>query len=164
MNATEVHLILNHVPVVLTMIGGVILFVSLTMGGMQVRNTGLVLLALAAAATIPVFLTGEGAEETVEQLGIAESIVEKHEEVAEVALFIMQAMGILAVLSMLLAKRKPVARYLSMATIVASFFAFGFIARAAHLGGQIRHTEIAGAVADGAGVQEGEQGERDSDD
>lgn len=156
MNATEVHLILNHVPVVFSITGGLILLISLALGSIPVRNTGLIMLVAAAITTIPVFLTGEGAEETVEKLGIAEALVERHEELAEASLYIMITVGVLAALSIVMAMRnKAVSRYFSMVTMVGAFFAFGFIAQTAHLGGQIRHTEIGGAaISDASPGQE----------
>ncbi len=53
----------------------------------------------------------------------------------------------LALGALVLRRRVAVAKGLTLAAVVAALGSFGLMARTANLGGQIRHPEIAGAVA-----------------
>jgi len=74
MNATQIHLALNHIPVLLSITGGLILLFGLIKKNTPVMRTALILLVAAALFTLPVYLTGEGTEEAVEKLpGVSEN-------------------------------------------------------------------------------------------
>jgi MYXO-CTERM domain-containing protein len=95
-----------------------------------------------------VFLTGEPAEEAVEKLaGIHERVIHDHEELAEATLGTVSVAGLLA-LGLLGWRRRRIlpraALGLALAVVVG---VGGLLARTAWLGGQIRHTEIAGGAA-----------------
>jgi len=60
MNATQIHLALNHIPVLLSITGGLILLFGLIKKNTPVIRTALILLVAAALFTLPVYLTGEG--------------------------------------------------------------------------------------------------------
>jgi len=45
-------------------------------------------------------MTGEGAEEIVEELGISHDIIHEHEEIAETFMKILYALGILSILGL----------------------------------------------------------------
>jgi len=149
MDAVHLHLILNHFPIVGTLIG-----VALLLGGILLRKkemcqSAYLIIGAMALAAIPVMLTGEPAEEAVESLaGISETLIEDHEHAAELAFWIMEALGILSlgalfseVFNIALA---PVLRWL---TLILGFVAFGAMARTGYLGGQIRHSEIRGGAS-----------------
>jgi uncharacterized membrane protein len=156
MNATQIHLVFNHAPVFFSITGALMLLTGLAISSRPVQNAALSLIVIAALAIIPVYLTGEGAEEAVEQLGVSEALVESHEELAKASLFIMQLAGAAAALAILsVYYRAKLARAFTIASLVISLFAFGFIAQTAHLGGKIRHTELAGSSA-GAEAQTNE--------
>ena len=81
MDATHLHLILTHFPIVGTIIG-----VGILAYGQFSKNNGIIKVALItfilmAIFTIPVFLTGEESEETVEHIaGVSERLIGDHEE------------------------------------------------------------------------------------
>ena len=94
------------------------------------------------------FLTGEPAEEVVEHLpGISEPAIGEHEEAAEVAAIVTGLAGLLG-LWLLVARRggRQAPTWLLAATFVVALVAAGLMARAANLGGYIRHPEIAGGT------------------
>jgi uncharacterized membrane protein len=145
MDLTYLHLILNHIPVIGVIIGFLILAWATLRGYEEVKNTGLVVLVLTALVAIPVYLTGEPAEEVVEHLpGVSEQIIELHEGAALYSLILVIVSGALALLALvakrfLSAKVSVVAVY---ACLVFSLIAAASLAYTANLGGQIRHSEI----------------------
>ncbi|MEQ9405605.1 MAG: hypothetical protein RIM99_18595 [Cyclobacteriaceae bacterium] len=94
--------------------------------------------------TIPVFLTGEEAEESVEHLsGVSENMIEEHEELAEKAIWLMGLLGALSLLSLYaIVKKISFSKTLTLSTLVVSLITFGVFAKVGNLGGQIRHSEI----------------------
>jgi uncharacterized membrane protein len=144
MDATHLHLLLNHFPIVGTIIGIGILAYGLFSKNNSIKKIALSIFIIMAIITIPVFLTGEGAEETVEHLqGVSEELIEEHEELAEKAIWLMMVLGILSLTSLYaMAKNKPFAKMLTIISFMVSLATFGFFAKVGNLGGQIRHTEI----------------------
>ncbi len=144
MSAAYVHLLLNHVPILGTMAGMLLLTYALARRSQELIRASLAALVLAALITIPVYLTGEPAEELVEHRPeVSERIIERHEEAAEAAAI---GLGILGALSLAgLALYRPprdVPRGFVALTLALAVVASGLMARAGHLGGQIRHAEI----------------------
>lgn len=144
MDATHIHLILTHFPIVGTIIGTGIL----TYGYFSKRNdiikVALVTFVLMALVTIPVYLTGEESEETVEHLaGVSERLIENHEELAEKAILFMGLLAVLSSMSFLAVLRQfSFAKTITLITLIVSFVTFGIFAQVGNLGGQIRHSEI----------------------
>jgi uncharacterized membrane protein len=90
------------------------------------------------------YLTGEAAEETVENIqGIAESKLEQHEEFAVVALIAFIVLGVVSLIGLFIEYRKfHLSRQFAFAVLLISLISFGLIGWEGYLGGQIRHTEI----------------------
>ncbi len=107
-----------------------------------------------ALLAIPVFLTGEPAEESVEKIpGVSEQMIHLHEESAEIAIWLMGITGIVSVIALVLASKKHLLQKTAFAMVfILSVICFGAMARTGYYGGQIRHSEITGAVV--AGQQE----------
>jgi uncharacterized membrane protein len=118
-----------------------------------------------AVCAIPVFLTGEPAEEMVEGLpGVSEALIEAHEEAAELAIWVMEALGLLSLLAFFIKfKTESTNKTVMGIAFALSLLTFGLMARTGYLGGQIRHTEIRTGAA--ANVPAGEilGGEKDDD-
>ena len=147
MNATQIHLALTHVPVMLSIIGLVILILSFFRKNDTLAKTALSILLAAGLLTIPVFFTGEGAEEVVEKLpGVSEAIIEKHEDFAKITLALVSVSGLLALIGLV---AYAFGRFVTMVKVLAlilSVVSAGAMAQTAHLGGQIRHSEIRSAA------------------
>lgn len=144
MDATHLHLILTHFPIVGTAIGiGILLYGQLVKNNV-IKKVAYVTFVAMAILTIPVFLTGEGAEETVEHLaGVSEHLIEEHEELAEKAIWLMLFLGILSLISLFVTIRNySMAKVIGLITLVVSIGTFGLFAKVGNLGGQIRHSEI----------------------
>jgi len=145
MNPAHLHLMLNHIPLV--GIGFVILLLitALLRRSNEMINISLLFVILVALwAIIPAYLTGESAEEIVEGLpGISEQLIEAHEESAELAFIFIEAVGVLAFIT-LVARRfyTKLGKVPAILTLLGLIIGGGLIARTANLGGKINHPEI----------------------
>jgi uncharacterized membrane protein len=101
-------------------------------------------LILSALGAVVAYLTGEGAEETVENIqGVAENAIEAHEEFAMFALISLIYTGIASILGVILTlKKSSFANKISIVILFLALVGFGLVARTGYLGGKIRHTEV----------------------
>ncbi|GAA4346218.1 hypothetical protein GCM10023185_00480 [Hymenobacter saemangeumensis] len=143
MNQAHLHQLLNHSPILASLFGLVVLLIALLKGNAVLTRTGLVTLLVAALLAVPVQLTGEGAEEIVEDRpGVTHALIHAHEEAAEAAFWAIEVTGALAMLSLLMLGRQASrAGLLSKLTLAGALLSFGLLARAGNLGGQIMHPE-----------------------
>jgi uncharacterized membrane protein len=161
MNAAYVHLTLNHVPIL-----GVVFALPLLGFGLLRRNptlvrAGWVTLVVVALVAIPVYLSGEGAEEIVEDLpGVSHDAIEAHEEIALFGLIGALTLGVLALAGLLLSRRSAgVPTWLPPASFVLALAVAGLMTAVAYRGGLINHPE----AHDGAAPQEGGEDGEDED-
>jgi len=164
MNAPQIHLMMNHVPVI-----GV-LFVVFALGVGLISRSGAILrfaltaLIVVALAAIPAFLSGEPTEEAVEDLaGVSSKSIEPHEEAAKVAFIGLEVLGLVALVGLLRSRGRAVAQRFAGLVLVGSLALSGGLAWTAHLGGRIRHPELGGGttVTAETAPAETEQGDDD---
>lgn len=155
MNAAQIHLALNHVPLLLSITGGGILIWGMIKKNESLKLLSLYLLIATALFAAPVFLTGEGTEELVEEIaGVNEAGIERHEEMAKISLIVIIVTGVVALAGLIIKKSGTVTKLFLFAALFLSLAGFGTMAQTAHLGGLIRHSELNNGVA--AGIQENE--------
>ncbi|MBI2730168.1 MAG: hypothetical protein HYX40_05355 [Sphingobacteriales bacterium] len=143
MNAAQIHLALNHIPVLFSVTGAVLLIIALLRKNDLLKITAAYLLVGAAVFAIPVFLTGEGTEELVEELpGVSASIIEQHESIAKISLIIILITGIIALAGIILKNKEKFFKNIVRLSLLLALISFGTLAQTAHLGGMIHHTEI----------------------
>lgn len=144
MNPTHIHLLLNHFPIIGTLIGSIILLYSMVKKQNTGKNIGAFIIVIMAIIAIPVLLTGDPAEDSIEHLqGISKTLIHDHEEAAEKAFWIMEITGVFALLALVLDKFKSkIAAKLFGITLIFSIITFFAMAWAGNLGGKIRHPEI----------------------
>ncbi len=145
LNPAHIHLILNHIPILGTMIFSPLVLVwGLLRRSRDVTQTGLLLAIILALSTIPIYLTGEPAEEQIEkQPWFSETLTEAHEERAEGGLVAVLITGAGAVIALWRGRKgKPLGVVLPSAVLVGLVISAGFFAAAALVGGEIRHSEI----------------------
>ena len=162
MNPAHLHLLLNHVPV-LGAFGLLLLFtIAFLRRDSSLGRLTLVLSVAVAAASVAVFLSGEPAEELVEDLaGVAESAIEPHEEFARVATIASGIFGAAALMTLIAFRRRELPRWITGSALVGALAVSGLMGWTANLGGQIRHTEIGGGAPQ-SGIWD-EDDERHSD-
>jgi len=144
MYTTHLHLAQVHFPIIGSLIGIAILIYGIFSKNLEMQKVAFVIFIVMSIATIPVFLTGGEAEETVESLaGVSEPIIEDHEELAEKAIWLMGLLGVLSLIGFLaIITKRFFVRTMTLITLVVSLGTFGVFTQVANLGGQIRHTEI----------------------
>lgn len=141
MNQAHLHLALAHIPIVLIPAGLTLLLIGMAKKSLLLKRTSLWFFTAGAIAAMPVFLLGEGAEELVEYAKKAsESIIEEHEESAELALWITIALGSLSLFSLSIKKFFENSYIISTITILA-ILSFSALAIAGNKGGRISHPE-----------------------
>lgn len=149
MNGTHIHLLLNHFPIIGTLVVCSIMLWAVIKNDARLKNITAVLIIALSVFAFVVNQTGEQADEGVENIvGINEAAIEAHEEAATPAMVVHLLAGLLCIGYLLVERRKlPAAKNLFIGCFVLTLVAFGLMARAGYLGGKIRHTEIAGATA-----------------
>jgi uncharacterized membrane protein len=144
MGQTHIHLIITHLPIFGSILGGVVLLHGIwTKNNMTLIAAYNVLIISAFGAGIA-YGTGEGAEETVEHIsGISKNLIEEHAGSALISLIALIIVGVISLLGLFVTLRgSALTRTFALITLFLSLVAFGFISRTGYLGGQIRHTEI----------------------
>jgi hypothetical protein len=87
MNWAHVHLPLSHLPVFGTIFGVLLLLLALLRKIEELKRVSRGMFVLTALIALPVYFTGEPADELVENLpGVAESLIDKHKYAALFAL------------------------------------------------------------------------------
>lgn len=146
MDYPHLHLLLNHIPILGTVFGVVLLGIGLVIKNRSVEVTALVTLAIVALLTIPAYTTGEEAEHVVEHIqGISEHELEEHEEHAELSLWLMLGAGVLAILTLISYRgMQHLRKIFTILTLVGSSLAFLSLIPLALHGGKIVHSELRG--------------------
>jgi len=144
MNQTHVHLLINHLPIFGSILGGLVLAHGIMTRSFQTKMAAYNVLLISSVAAVITYLTGEAAEETVENIqGISKNMLEQHEEASEFALVALIILGIASIAGLYFtSKKSQFTRGLAWATLFISLVSFSIIMRTGYLGGQIRHTEI----------------------
>ena len=144
MNLPHVHLLLNHFPIIGTIIAlGVFLF-GLIGKSDDLKRAGLVIFTGIALLSIPTYMSGNGAADVLGKLpGVSKNAIAAHNNAAVVSIFFMEFTGLFAWLGLWQYRRFTNARAWTVAAVVVlSVIAVYFMAVTGTTGGQIRHEEI----------------------
>lgn len=144
MDLLHLHLLLNHVPVIGLILATLLLAYAFFKRSQELQKVSLGAFVLLALVTIPVFLTGEPAEEMVQNLpGVSGQVIESHESAALIALIAIEVVGVVALGLALLSRGlgKP-PKWAAAVMLALAIPTSGLMGWAANLGGQVRHSEI----------------------
>jgi hypothetical protein len=169
MNPAHLHLLLNHVPVLGTIFGLLLVIAALARRNHTMLRAAYVAFIVSAVAAIPVYLTGGGAEDQVEGArGGNERFIDEHEDAATIALVGVGVLGVLSIAAAIIsARRGRTAPALGVAILVTALGVSGLMAWTANLGGAISHSEIrssSSAPGAGSGERNGNDVEQKHDD
>lgn len=167
MDLLHLHLLLNHFPVIGTIIGIALLLLGFVSKSDALKRASLAVFFVLALLTIVVYLTGEPAEERVEKSpGVSKAFIEEHEDAAIPALIAMEVTGCVAMIGLFVSFRASRFANIGFATtMILSVLTFGLMARTANIGGQIRHAEIrSGTAASGNENPAATKSKKDDDD
>lgn len=148
MNQTHLHLLITHLPIFGSILGGLVLAHGLWTKSNQTKIAAYNIFIISSIGAGIAYLTGEAAEETVENIqGVIEATIKQHEEFALFALISLIILGVASIVGLFLTLRKsPMTRTVAFIILFVSIISFGLVARTGYLGGQIRHTEISSAT------------------
>ena len=144
MDGAHLHLLLNHYPIVGSIIALMLLIVGFFMKNKSVINAALVTTVVIGLIAIPAFLTGEAAEHKVEDLpGTSEFYLEEHEDIGKAAFLIMNISAVLSLITLIvnLISRKT-SRFLTAIVLLALAATVGIMVYTGFLGGKIRRPEL----------------------
>src|SRR5512140_1965426 len=106
MSPAHIHLALNHLPVVGTLLGLLLLLFGVVRRSDEVQKAALAVFVVAALLAVPTYFTGESTEEIVEHLpGVSEALIERHEDAALVAFAALGVLGLAALGALALFRR-----------------------------------------------------------
>ena len=144
MDQTHIHLMITHLPIVGSVLGAIVLAYGLWKTSIHTQISAYILFIISSIGSVVSYLTGEAAEDKVENIGgISENLVEQHEEFALIALIALVVLGIMSLIALVLTLKKYSSiRIVGLITLLISLISFGLIAWTGYLGGRIRHTEI----------------------
>lgn len=143
-NGAQVHLLLNHLPILGIPFSTALLLYGLWRKNLEIQKLSMGALVLVGLLTIPAFLSGEAAEEVVENVaGVSEAMIEEHEEFSEISFWFLEGLAVVA-LAGLVYFREPrkLPKWLPVLILAGMFVGSGLMAWTGHLGGQINHPEI----------------------
>ena len=153
MNAAHLHLITNHFPVVGTFFSFLVLLIGWMGKKSAVQKTALILFVVVGLFSLPVYLSGNGAEDIVEKLpGVSGQAIEAHEESAVVTLIAVEFLAVASLLGFARYGRRETLPGGFVLTVVALTIIAGILtANTSNLGGKIRHPQEMGGIlpADG---------------
>jgi hypothetical protein len=142
MTGAQIHLIFNHFPLVTSLIALLLLSFGLFKRLEVLIKASFVLNVFAFVFTLPMYASGEGAEETVEHMEhVSLDYIHKHEEMAEKAFLFSFILAIVSVAAFFNFPAK-FSSALPKIVLFASLIAFLFYSLTAHLGGRISHPEL----------------------
>jgi uncharacterized membrane protein len=143
-NFAHLHLLLNHIPIIGTIIAFCLFLISFFGKNDDLRRSSFIIFAGVALLTIPTFVSGFGAQSNITgQSGVARALIERHEGAAMLSFWFMEITGALAIVGLWQFHRtsRP-ARWNVLAVLFFSVVTVGLMARSGNTGGDIRHPEV----------------------
>ena len=151
----HLHLVLNHLPIIVTSLALLLVAIAAWRGNDYLARIALAFFIGGALSALPTYLTGEGAEEAVEDLaGVSRDLIEQHQDIALVSALVIGVLGVLAAWTLWRYRRAAtVPRIIVRGMLVGGIVGASLMGYTGLLGGQIRHSEVrAGYVAPARGA------------
>jgi uncharacterized membrane protein len=145
MDGLEVHLLVNHIPVI-----GVPIGVLLALGGVifkndVIRKTGVVVFLATGLAVFPANFTGEAAEDITEEriANVSHDQIHEHEEASEKAMNLTVVALVLGLVHLFnWPSKKKIRDIIFVGFLVTGIASMVLIGLTAHEGGKIRRPDI----------------------
>jgi uncharacterized membrane protein len=143
-NFVHLHLLLNHVPTVGTVVALGVLLLAFAKRSTELQRGALALFFAIALASLPTYMTGYSAQKAIkDRPGVSAPMIQHHQSAALLALMFMEATGVLAWFG-LWAARRPTGppRWNAPAVLMFAAVTLVLMASASTIGGEITHPEI----------------------
>ena len=144
MNWTQIHLALNHLPVIGLPLALLLLMVGGWRQSLEVIRLALCGIIVLAVLAIGIKFTGDfAAEQSQPQFVAVKDLVSRHEQAADQVTTSVFVLGLSAALAMWLMRRGRWVRvWTILLVLVLGVATCGLYVRCAHSGGQISHPEL----------------------
>jgi uncharacterized membrane protein len=152
MNLAHLHLLLNHFPTIGMVVGLGLFLAALLWKNDELKRASLVIFLGIALLALPTYMSGNAAQEAIcvtapdkpcSNPEVSKALIETHEGAAFLAIIVMEFTGAFAWLGLWQYRRtKRFPNATTAAVLLLSLVTFGLMARAANIGGEIRHPEI----------------------
>lgn len=148
MSLPHIHLLLNHFPIIGTIIAAGLFLFGLLGKSDDLKRASLVIFAGIALLSIPTYMSGNGAEEALQKLpGVSKDLVAAHNNAALVSLVFVELTGIFAWLALWQYRRFAHPQRWSLAVVLLLAGAtIYFMTLTGNTGGEIRHHEEIGTT------------------
>ncbi|MBK7513824.1 MAG: hypothetical protein IPI76_16435 [Chloracidobacterium sp.] len=185
MDLAYLHIVLNHLPIMGVPIGLGLLLLGIVTSNDSIKRAALLAFVVLGLLSIPVYLTGKGGEDFVEDLaGVSEAAIEAHETMATFALISVSLLAAFALFAFLkyggltLFKRRiadeskllngevapgsasGIPFWVLLVTLALAAGTAGVLGFTGKLGGKIRHTEFYGGAQSTEGETDNGKGRR----
>jgi uncharacterized membrane protein len=157
-NFAHLHLLLNHFPIIGTIVGLGLFLASFAGKNDDLRRSSFIIFAAVGLLAIATFVTGFGAQAIIKDgPGVPNALIQRHEGAAMLSVWFVEATGVFAAIGLWKSRRnsRPPS-WNVLAVLVFSLLAVGLIARTGNTGGEISHPEVRDSQA--ATVTEGPVG------
>ena len=146
-NLVHLHLLLNHVPTVGTIVALGLLVLAFLKKSEELKRASFALFFAIALMSLPTYMTGYSAQKAIkDRPGVSATLIDEHQSAALLALIFMEATGVVAWLGMWQARRPAgTGAWNAPAVLLLSVVTVALMASAAKIGGEISHPEIMSA-------------------
>ena len=144
MNLAHLHLLLNHFPTIGMIVGLGVFIAAIIAKSNDLKRASLMIFFGIALLSIPTFASGTAAELALSKSPeVSKVMIDAHETAALLALGFMELTGALAWFALWQYRRMSrLPQGTVTAVLLAGLATFGLMARAADIGGDIRHPEV----------------------
>ncbi len=143
MNFPHLHLVLNHFPIIGTIVGLGLFLVSFVGKNEDLRRSSYIVFAGVALLTIPAFLSGYGAMLTIKGPGVSDVLIARHQGSAMLSFWFMEATGVFSLIALWRSQRDARTENWNVGVVLLlSLLTVGLMARTGNTGGDIRHAEV----------------------
>lgn len=144
MNWPYLHTLINHFPIILSVMGAAAAITAFTLHRRGIWLYALASLTFAGLTVYPAFLTGDEASDTMKhEWYVVPSMIHDHEEAADITLWFLLATGVISIYTWAWQVRHDESRepptWLRTLVIVAALASVGTITYTSLLGGRIVH-------------------------
>lgn len=153
MNMAHLHLLLNHFPIIGTLVAFALFLISfLGKKNQDLRRASYMIFAAMALLAILTFESGVASAMMIQGTpGVSDALVQRHEASAMLSIWFMLVTGALSLVALWQMYRKSREENWTVAAVLLfSLFTVGLMARTGNTGGDIRHPEVRDYTGDTA--------------
>lgn len=160
MNLAHVHILLNHIPIIGTLMTLGLFLVALVVNHDDLKQVSLILFSMIALLAIPTYMSGSGAHQMIQESpDVSMERIENHQGAALLAFIFMEITGLISLMGLWRYSRTEKnpwksgpARVNLYVVLFLAIVTSGLMAVAGNTGGDIRHSEIVSAEEGASGI------------